>query len=134
MPDMYASAIGTTVLQLKEVPKRPAAFDGQLALYELNDGVDEQQIRASFGGEITKVEVTGWPSAIVHFASHEAATAAASAGTSVCKGQAMLYNELPYDRKGWCVPCCLSALCICRPPLTWCACRTMITGAPLRTA
>ena len=29
MADVYASAVGTTVLQIKEVPKRPIKFQGE---------------------------------------------------------------------------------------------------------
>ena len=35
MGDAYASAIGTTVLQLKEIPPRPSHFDGALCLFDL---------------------------------------------------------------------------------------------------
>ena len=107
MPDMYASAIATTVLQLKEVPPRPKEFDGQLALFGLVEDVNEEMIRNTFGkhGTIVKVElVGGWPPAVVYFDSHKSALKAADAGAlAVCKGQSTLYSELPYDKKGWCV-------------------------------
>ena len=35
MGDLYASAIGTTVLQLKEIPPRPSSFDGALCMFGL---------------------------------------------------------------------------------------------------
>ena len=104
MPDLYASAIGTTVLQLKEIPERPAEYNGQLALYALEEK-SEAQVRAAFEshGTITKVELGGGhPPAIVHFTTHAAAEKAAAAGAPVCKGQSTLFNELPYDAKGWC--------------------------------
>ena len=41
MGDLYASAIGTTVLQLKEIPSRPKEYDGALCLFDLAAGVDE---------------------------------------------------------------------------------------------
>ena len=54
MGDLYASAIGTTVLQIKEIPPRPKEFDGALCLFGLAaDGVNEAVIRSafcSFGG------------------------------------------------------------------------------------
>ena len=104
--DRYASAIATTVLQLKEVPARPAEFNGQLALYALEDGVDEATIRTALepNGTIVKVElVGGWPPAVVYFDSHESALKAVAAGAPlVCKGLATLYNELAYHAKGWC--------------------------------
>ena len=40
MGDIYASAVGTTVLQLKEIPTRPKDFEGALYIGELLEGVD----------------------------------------------------------------------------------------------
>ena len=45
--EVYASPVGTTVLQLKEIPPRPTEFDGALALFNLADGVDEAKLRAA---------------------------------------------------------------------------------------
>ena len=55
MADVYASAVGTTVLQLKEIPPRPTEFDGALCLFGLKPGKDKEAIRAALGrfGEIT---------------------------------------------------------------------------------
>ena len=33
MADVYASAVGTTVLQIKEIPPRPKEYDGALCLF-----------------------------------------------------------------------------------------------------
>ena len=41
MGDLYASAIGTTTLQLKEIPRRPPELDGTLCLFGIQDGVGE---------------------------------------------------------------------------------------------
>ena len=78
MGDLYASAIGTTVLQIREIPLRPAEFDGALCLFNLTEGVDEAQIRAALErfGTIENCKLGGWPSAIVRFSTHEAAVAA----------------------------------------------------------
>ena len=35
MADVYASAVGTTALQLKEIPPRPKEFEGVVCLFEL---------------------------------------------------------------------------------------------------
>ena len=48
MADLYASAVGTTVLQLKEIPQRPRSYDGALCLFELEHGADGTRIRAAF--------------------------------------------------------------------------------------
>ena len=45
MGDLYASAIGTTVLQLKEGPQRPEKFDGALVLFGVQVG--ESEVRAA---------------------------------------------------------------------------------------
>ena len=57
MGDLYASAVGTTVLQLKEIPPRPKEYDGALCLAGVAD-VDEKVIRANLErfGKIEKVE------------------------------------------------------------------------------
>ena len=34
MADVYASAVGTTALQLKEIPTRPTRFDGALCIFD----------------------------------------------------------------------------------------------------
>ena len=33
MGDLYASAVGTTILQLKEIPPRPEDYVGQICLF-----------------------------------------------------------------------------------------------------
>ena len=33
MGDLYSSAIGTTVLRLREMPQRPASYDGKVFVY-----------------------------------------------------------------------------------------------------
>ena len=106
MGDLYASAIGTTVLQLKEVPPRPAPYDGKLGLFELVPGVSQRRLRAAFKGygKVEGVETGGWPPAIVHFRTHEAALKAMRSTTKlrhVAGGIDLLYNERSYDgRRG----------------------------------
>ena len=39
MGGLYASAIGTTVLQLKELPPRPREYDGKLCLFDVAPSV-----------------------------------------------------------------------------------------------
>ena len=104
MGDLYASAIGTRVLQLKEIPQRPAAYDGVLCLFELEDGIDESLIRDALEtyGEIISVtcEADAWPPAIVRFSTHEAARSVrrdAKELTHIASGIDTLYNERSYD-------------------------------------
>ena len=46
MGDLYASAIGTTVLQLKEIPECPPAFKGALYVSSVFKGVDGAKLQA----------------------------------------------------------------------------------------
>ena len=77
---MYASAVGTTVLQIKEIPPRPKEMDGILCLFRVAEGVDETAVRTALAhlpshvGEIVKVtRVVGREEDItVQFTSHQA--------------------------------------------------------------
>ena len=123
MGDIYASAIGTTVLQLKEIPPRPSEFDGAVILFGLANGVQERIIRAALDdfGKIISCKVESV--AIVRFDKHDAALAVKRASeqglallTNLCKAADTLYNERSYDGRtgepgrdddlgrGWCVP------------------------------
>jgi ankyrin repeat protein len=106
MADVYASAVGTTVLQSREIPPRPEAFDGALCLFGLKATKGEAAVRETLGcfGAIDAFEHTRNPP-VVRFASHEAALAAKRAGPwpELCDGIDTLYNERPYDERGWCV-------------------------------
>ena len=106
MADVYASAVGTTVLQSCEIPPRPEAFDGALCLFGLKATKGEAAVRETLGcfGTIVAFEHTRNPP-VVRFASHEAALAAKRAGPwpELCDGVDTLYNERAYDERGWCV-------------------------------
>jgi hypothetical protein len=97
MADVYASAVGTTVLQLKEIPPRPKAFDGRLCLFGLKSGVNEEAIRDAFG-EVASCCLGDDPPTLL-FPSHEAALRAKEVGhwSELCEGVDMLYNERSYD-------------------------------------
>jgi hypothetical protein len=106
MADVYASDVGTTVLQSREIPPRPEAFDGALCLFGLKATKGEAAVRETLGcfGAIVAFEHTRNPP-VVRFASHKAALAAKRAGPwpELCDGIDTLYNERPYDERGWCV-------------------------------
>ena len=104
MGDLYASAIGTCVLQLKEIPPRPAEFDGVLCLFDLAKGTDKASIIAALSkyGEINSVSVEfgASPPATVRFATHEAARSAKRAADElkhIAGGVDTMYNERSYD-------------------------------------
>ena len=103
MADVYASAVGTTVLQLKEIPPRPVEFDGALCLFGLRTGVDEASVRRSFEGigkVLVKCELATDP-ALVYFVSHESALQAKMGPlAAICDGCCALYNERSYDGRG----------------------------------
>ena len=128
MGDLYASAVSTTVLILKEIPLRPKEFDGALALFgEMKDGVDEAAVRTALAryGDIQSCALKHSPP-VVYFVEHASAVKAASsvgaasilgdcpcAGLGFC-GASLLYNERSYDGRegeptraddtgrGWC--------------------------------
>lgn len=104
MGDLYASAIGTCVLQLKEIPQRPAEYDGVLCFFDLEGDIDEASIRDAVKtyGEIISVTVDAqsWPPATVRFSTHEAARSArrdAEELKHIAGGMDTLYNERSYD-------------------------------------
>jgi hypothetical protein len=109
MGGVYASAVGTTVLQIKGIPQRPERFDGKLCLFHLAAEADEATIRKALEGfgEITSCDLASHDLAhmptVVQFASHEAAEAALKGAEwhVLCAGVDMLYNERPYDERGW---------------------------------
>ena len=109
MADLYASAIGTTMLQLKELPPRPPEYDGKLCLFALAEGVDEAAICAALApayGEIVRCTLGDFPPAVVCFTTHEAALAAKRAAAlleHIAGGVDTLFNERAYDERGWCV-------------------------------
>ena len=104
MGDLYASAIGTTVLQLKEIPDSPAhlPLSRDLCLFGLCDGVDELTILGAFRDAEVR-DICG-DRATIRFASREAAVAAKDSGApiSICVAVDFLYNSRAYDDRGWC--------------------------------
>ena len=104
MGDLYASAIGARVLQLKEIPQRPAEYDGVLCFFDLEKGIDQaaiQNVLEKYGTIISvTVEADAWPPATVRFTTHEAARSArrdAKKLTHIAGGIDTLYNERSYD-------------------------------------
>ena len=96
MGDLYASAVGTTVLQIKEIPPRPQRLDGALCLFGLKGGVDEAAVRQALGRDLaTDIESVDLTTlrvsssiGIVRFTTHAAALRAKAATTllELCGG------------------------------------------------
>ena len=118
MADVYASAVGLMVLQMKEIPPRPPEFDGKVCLFSLKEGVDEEKIRSVLKrfGTVVECDMNRDP-VVVTFASHEEALSAVQAGApDLCDGIDTQYNERSYDGRagevdrrdddgrGWCAP------------------------------
>ncbi len=105
MNQLYASILATTVLQIEEIPPRPAEFDGVVCLFKLSANVDEDVVRAALigFGTIESCDLSRTPAPIVRFASHESAVKAKEAGAwpGLCEGLDTLYNETPYFSRGW---------------------------------
>eukprot|EP00900_Chrysochromulina_parva_P027515 jgi/Chrpa1/9398/Chrysochromulina_OHIO_Genome00015588-RA len=120
MGHIYASAIGTTVLQLKELPPRPPEYDGKLCLFDLAPGVDGAAIKGALEshGDIKSCTLGRFGSMTVCFTTHAAAKAAKRAAAQlahIAGGVDTLFNERSYDGRhgeagldddegrGWCV-------------------------------
>ena len=116
MADVYASAVGLRVLQMKEIPPRPQEFDGRVCLFSLKEGVDTEKIKSALKrfGTVVDCDMNRDP-VVVTFASHEEALSAVEAGSpDLCDGMDTQYNERSYDGRvgevgrrdddgrGWC--------------------------------
>uniref|UniRef100_A0A7S3T6I3 Uncharacterized protein n=1 Tax=Emiliania huxleyi TaxID=2903 RepID=A0A7S3T6I3_EMIHU len=106
MGDVYASAVGTTVLQIKEIPPRPQEFDGELCLFGLKAGVDEAAVCQALSDLSTEFESCDLAFestyGVVRFTTHAAALRAKAANTfsELCGGVDTRYNERSYDGRG----------------------------------
>ena len=118
MGDVYASAAGTTVMQIKEIPPCPAEMAGALCLFDLKEGL-EAEVREALGhfGEIESVWRESATVSVVRFTTHAAALKAKSHTFSepLWDGIDTQYNERSYggrrgeegraddSGRGWCV-------------------------------
>eukprot|EP00966_Prymnesium_polylepis_P165964 3836368-Prymnesium_polylepis.1 len=104
MGDLYASAVATNVLQLKEIEPRPAEYDGMLCLGELTESANENAVRVCFSpfGTIVNFE-PGTNPARLTFLEHESAVHAAAADTpnSICSFVCVTWNDRAYTNRGW---------------------------------
>ena len=124
MCDAYASIIGTCVLQLKEIPPRPAELDG--IVYVCNLRATSTSIAPSASDDRAMVEtafrdasqrvgaIELYPGENSHgnngraelcFATHDAAVAAVASAQFASDGAfaCLAYNELEYMARGWCI-------------------------------
>ena len=110
MNQLYASAVGTTVLQLKEIPPTPKEYLGALCLFGVADSISESAITTALHcfGKVVSCQLNGplrlaQKAVLVHFSSHaEALRAKGSVSVDgLYAGADTLYNEHPYDKRGW---------------------------------
>jgi hypothetical protein len=106
----YASICGTAVVQLKDVPPRPAEYDGRVTIFDLCPSfADEEMVRADLGrfGDVVEAAVEGGV-ATARFASHEEAERCVAALCDESRGACCVYNATHYSRdrgepySGWC--------------------------------
>lgn len=131
---MYASAVGTTVLVLKDIPQRPPQFDGSICIGKPDKAVDSTLLHQVFGtfGTIINYDLSREP-ATLRFTMHDAAIRAAEANApALCEWIAIEYNERDYDTRGWYVACSECYQADPRPHADTCACHVSGTdGAAL---
>jgi hypothetical protein len=111
MNKCYASICGTAVIQLKDIPPRPAEYDGRVMIFDLHPpSADEEAVRADLGrfGTVVEAAIAGHV-ATVRFASHDEAERCVAALRNESRRAGCVYNETCYSRdhgepySGWCV-------------------------------
>ena len=102
MADVYASAVATTTLQLKDVPPCPKKFDAALCFFGVEaDGVQRLRTAMAEFGSIVSCQHTD-NRVVLSFAQRSSAIAAKQApASSLYSGVDFLYNERAYDARGW---------------------------------
>ena len=117
MSSLYASVVGTAVLQQKEVPPRPAHYNGVVRLFDLPPHLhSEATLRAHLAefGVVTSCELVTYDCssqmskhAKVQFENHADARSAVFALKHLGDiGAALDYNLTPYEGeygRGWCI-------------------------------
>jgi hypothetical protein len=111
MNKCYASICGTAVIQFKDIPVRPAEYDGWVTIFDLHpSSADEDAVCADLVrfGNVVEVSIVGRV-ATVRFASHEEAERCVAALRKESREAGCVYNETCYSRdrgepfSGWCV-------------------------------
>ena len=89
MGKLYASVTGTTVVQIKSVPARPAEMEGRLSIRKLAEDVEQEQLQAALSahGDVRwcKLQRGATGSAEVQYATHAEAVAAMQAQTAAAR-------------------------------------------------
>ncbi len=111
MADVYASPLGTAIVQMKDIPPRPSSLDGCVLACAVSSAIEDATLRGAleaFGQLASCERLPNLSEVRAQYVTHEAALAAAAhedhatqlgQGAFVC----VLYNERPYGQRGWCV-------------------------------
>ena len=109
MGKLYASVTGTTVIQIKSVPARPAEMEGRLSIRKLAENVEQEQLQAALSahGDVRwcKLQRGATGSAEVQYATHADAEGVIRARKVALLTQAVIfeaYNSRRYEERGWC--------------------------------
>lgn len=110
MANLYASAIGTAVLQLKRIPPCPKEAVGAIRVCRIPSGfATKTALTKAFAsvGEVTDVVVRGADEATVVYRTKESAAKALwynrrTLGLSEDVYLCSEYNDRAYDNRGWC--------------------------------
>ena len=109
---LYASVTGTAVLQCKEVPQRPAQYDGRLCIFGESEASDElrRELARLGGSEDAEaaciVEATPYGFVRATFNEHIQAERVVAELARRGRKAALEYNDRPYDGdggRGWCI-------------------------------
>merc|ERR1712185_777502 len=66
MGSIYASAIGTTVLRLREMPQRPASYDGKVLVYNTRHALRWERVGESPPSDTKVLDNTALAEALSH--------------------------------------------------------------------
>jgi hypothetical protein len=112
MGDLYASAVGTTVLRLEHVPECPANYRGKLLLVETSKAINEHEVQKALtaclgSGGVQGIDFLPGGTSIVHLSSHPTVDELDKvlrnlSSYNICLYACAAYNERPYAERGWC--------------------------------
>jgi hypothetical protein len=106
MGDLYASAVGTTVLRLEHVPECPTDYRRKLLLVETSEAIDEHEVQEALtaclgSGGVQGLEFQPGGTSIVHLSLHPTVDELDKvlrnlSSYSICLYACAAYNERPY--------------------------------------
>ena len=107
MGDMYASALGTTVVRHRAIPARSSSLDGELVVLGFepvtghNAAEPALRLALEAHGTLDSLHIDTQGRWRARFASHAAAERAAAAGIAGAAAAFTSYNSRSYEERGW---------------------------------